>query len=46
MIHDAGFEVAGNPLTAAEGFSDPQGTQFRIAGADGDILKPEIRRAP
>ena len=46
MIHDAGFEVAGNPLTAAEGFPDPQGSQFRIAGSDGDILKPEIRRAP
>ena len=46
MIRDAGFEVDGNPLTAVEGFSDPEGTQFRIAGSDGDILKPEIRRAP
>ncbi|MBW2268901.1 MAG: biotin synthase BioB [Deltaproteobacteria bacterium] len=46
MIRDAGFEVEGNPLTDAEGFSEPQETQFRIAGSDGDILKPEIRQAP
>ena len=50
MIRDAGFEVEGNPVTDAEGFSDPDAVpgrgDFRLAGSDGDILKPEIRRAP
>ena len=37
--------LAGNPLTAAGEFAEPEATQFRIAGADGDILKPKIRQA-
>jgi biotin synthase len=41
MIRDAGFEVEGNPLSAGE----PGGAGFRLAGRDGEILKPELRRA-
>ncbi len=43
MIRDAGFEVEGNPLS--EGTDAPAGDAgFRLAGRDGDILKPEIAR--
>jgi biotin synthase len=42
MIHEAGFEVAGNPLSEAEGIrEEPQAGGFRLAGGDGEILKPE-----
>ncbi len=40
MIHDAGFEVDGNP-TVECGETDCGGT-FRLPGADGQILKPEV----
>ncbi len=40
MIRDAGFEVEGNPAWQPEG-SDASG--FRLAGREGEILKPEIR---
>lgn len=47
MIEDAGFEVDGNPeydaLRAAEG---PTPSGFRLAGGEGEILRPEVRRAP
>jgi biotin synthase len=46
MIRDAGFEVEGNALSAEQGFAEPGASEFRIAGSDGDILKPEIRQAP
>ncbi len=42
MIRDAGFEVEGNPL--ADGADAPPEGAFRLAGRDGDILKPEIAR--
>ncbi len=45
MIRDAGFEIHGNPLSrslAAEDGSAAGG--FRLAGGDGEILRPEIRR--
>jgi len=42
MIRDAGFEVAGNPLTDTAGVAEA--THFRVGGSDGDILRPEIRR--
>ena len=41
MIHDAGFEVEGNPLYKAGLESS---TAFRLTGTDGEILKPEIAR--
>ena len=42
MIQEAGFEVEGNALAAEQaGEAGPEG--FRLAGRDGDILKPEIR---
>jgi biotin synthase len=41
MIRDAGFEVEGNPLAAG----GEVGSGFRLAGRDGEILKPELRRA-
>ncbi len=41
MIHDAGFEVEGNPLYEAGLESS---TAFRLTGTDGEILKPEIAR--
>ncbi len=40
MIHEAGFEVEGNPLYNAHPAS-PRG-EFRVPG-DGGVLKPEIR---
>ncbi|MEE2679038.1 MAG: biotin synthase BioB [Myxococcota bacterium] len=43
MIRDAGFEVAGNPLSDAAAQEDTPA--FRVGGTDGDILKPEIRQA-
>ncbi len=46
LIRDAGFEVEGNALTEAQGFSEPKESRFQLSGTDGDILKPEIRRAP
>ncbi len=43
MISDAGFEVEGNPAyDAAAG--EPGG--FELGGRDGEILKPDIARAP
>jgi biotin synthase len=42
MIRDAGFEVEGNPAYASEE-AEPG---FRLAGRDGEILKPEIRAQP
>ena len=42
MIREAGFEVEGNAL--AEGVPEEAG--FRLAGRDGEILKPEIAREP
>jgi biotin synthase len=46
MIEDAGFEVDGNPEYAAlraERAGAPSG--FRLVGGDGEILRPEVRRA-
>ncbi len=43
MIRDAGFEIEGNPLFDARAES---GQAFRLTGADGEILKPEIARQP
>lgn len=42
MIHDAGFEVDGNPMynSIPKGSS---GNEFRLAGGDEQVLKPEIR---
>ena len=41
MIRDAGFEVEGNPLYG----EDEAGVSgFRLAGGEGEILKPEIAR--
>ena len=40
MIRDAGFEVQGNPLYAAE----PERGSFRLSGSDGEILRPEVAR--
>jgi biotin synthase len=45
MIHDAGFEVDGNPLSrslAEAGDATTGG--FRLAGGDGEILRPEVRQ--
>jgi biotin synthase len=43
MIRDAGFEVEGNPLSAAEGIAgDAPRPVFRLAGSDGEILRPEV----
>jgi biotin synthase-like enzyme len=45
MIRDAGFEVGGNPLSAAEGIDgDALAGGFRLAGRDGEILRPEVIR--
>jgi biotin synthase len=43
MIRDAGFEVGGNPLSRAEGIDAERGG-FRLAGRDGEILRPEVVR--
>ena len=40
MIREAGFEIEGNSLYQAQDAT----TSFRIAGSDGEILKPEIAR--
>jgi biotin synthase len=42
MIREAGFEVEGNPLGDEQGIGERK-EGFRLAGTDGDILKPEIR---
>jgi biotin synthase len=42
MIRDAGFEVEGNPAWDGESPGAASGG-FRLAGRDGEILKPEIR---
>ena len=42
MIHDAGFEVAGNPLYAAHDADDAQHDAFRLTGGSDQLLKPEI----
>ncbi|HXV36970.1 MAG TPA: biotin synthase BioB [Myxococcota bacterium] len=42
MIRDAGFEVEGNPLYDGERGAP---TGFRLAGGDGEILRPEVARA-
>ena len=39
MIHDAGFEVEGNPLTAE--LPAVESGSFRLAGSDEEILKIE-----
>jgi len=43
MIRDAGFEIEGNPLYGAGAETS---NAFRLAGSDGEILKPEIARQP
>jgi biotin synthase len=42
MIREAGFEVEGNALSDEQGIRERK-EGFRLAGTDGDILKPEIR---
>jgi len=45
MIRDAGFEVDGNPLSDAEGIAEEAlAGGFRLAGRDGEILRPEVVR--
>ena len=43
-IRDAGFEVDGNSLYEEVEASAPGKTRFRLAGGEGEILKPDIRR--
>jgi biotin synthase len=45
MIRDAGFEVEGNALSARLGVTGPaaRADAFRLAGSDGEILRPEVR---
>ena len=43
MIREAGFEVEGNDLSNTEGIQEQAQEGFRLAGRDGDILKPSIR---
>ena len=46
MIRDAGFEVDGNPLSRTLAAPDESAAGgFRLAGGDGEILRPEIRQA-
>ena len=47
MIRDAGFEVDGNPLfdEAGRAVPEPGVSEFRLRGAAGEILKPEIARS-
>ncbi len=46
MIRDAGFEVEGNPLYAGdEDAAEGEAGGFRLRGGDGQILKPDVRRA-
>jgi hypothetical protein len=42
MIRDAGFEVDGNPLY--DRLRPEDRPEFRLAGGDGEILRPEVRR--
>jgi biotin synthase len=47
MIREAGFEVDGNPLWESLGSpqgGSEQGEGFRLAGDEGGILRPELRR--
>jgi len=45
MIHDAGFEVGGNPLSDAEGtLTDGLRGGFRLSGRGGELLRPEVSR--
>ena len=45
MIHDAGFEVDGNPLSDAEGIvTGALRGGFRLEGHGGEILRPEVSR--
>jgi biotin synthase len=46
MIREAGFEVAGNPMSEASAAGGEDGdTGFRLAGRDGEILRPEVVRS-
>ncbi len=48
MIWDAGFEVDGNPLydsLLAAPAGEPRTSGFRLPGGDGQVLRPELRRA-
>ena len=46
MIRDAGFEVEGNALSAELGVTGGASREaFRLAGSDGEILRPELVRA-
>ena len=46
MIREAGFEVEGNPLSEASAVGGEDGdTGFRLAGRDGEILRPEVVRS-
>jgi biotin synthase len=42
MIRDAGFEVDGNPLY--DQLREEERPEFRLAGGDGELLRPEVRR--
>ena len=42
MIEDAGFEIEGNPLYAAE--TRDAGSKFSVPGRTEELLKPEIAR--
>jgi biotin synthase len=44
MIHDAGFEIEGD--LQREPFRSRKGDGFRLAGSDGEILRPEVARPP
>jgi len=46
MIEDAGFEVDGNPeYDALRAARQEAPSGFRLVGGDGEILRPEVRRA-
>ncbi len=44
MIRDAGFEVEGNPLWREGAVTAGSTGGFRLAGSDGEILRPEVAR--
>jgi len=44
MIRDAGFEVEGNDAWDGEVVAEAR-PEFRVAGSDGEILRPEVRRS-